>query len=334
VDYNAGGMTRRCALCVLALAALVVGPPAAPAQPASKVWRIGFFGPPAATEGHLVEAFQDSLRRLGYVEGRNVSIEYRSTNAPADRFAALAAELVGRRVDVLVVSINPAAVAAQRATSTIPIVMVNVAAPVENGLIASLARPGGNITGMSRPVPELIGKCLELTREVVPGASPIGVLVNPSSPLKTTVLANVHAAAASLNLRVRIVEAATPADLDGALATLARERVGAVFVHGDGMFYLNRARLAELVLKHRLPSMFQSPDHVRAGGLMSYSSSSVENYRRAAVYVDRILKGAKPAELPVEQPTTFEMVINLKTAATLGVTVPRSVILRADEVIQ
>ncbi len=307
----------------------------ADAQP-EKIGRIGYLGP-SPSSGDLLPAFQEGLRELGYIEGKNIAIEYRYTDLGGDidkRLPLLAAELVRLKPDVLVVSITVAALAAKNATTTIPIVMVNVDDPVESGLIASLARPGGNVTGLSRLTPELVGKHLELLKEAVPKAVRVAVLSNPRNPLHPELVRNAKLAAGSLGVQLKIVEARAPMELEGAFSTMAGERMSALLVLGDGMFYVNRTRIADLALRNRLPSMFGSGDLSRAGGLMAYAPRSVDNYRRAATYVDKILKGAKPADLPVEQPTKFELVINLKTAKALGLTIPPSVLLRADEVIR
>ncbi len=323
-------------LMALGFMVILAAPCAAEAQP-GKIWRIGFLGPPPSAGG-LLQAFQEGLRELGYIEGKNIAIEYRYTALAGDidkGLPLLAAELVRLKPDVLVVSITVAALAAKNATTTIPVVMVNVDDPVGSGLIASLARPGGNVTGLSRLTPELTGKHLELLKETVPKAIRVAVLSNPKNPVHQELVRNAKLAAGSLGVQLKIVEAGAPKELGGAFATMAGERMSALLVLGDGMFYINRTRIADLALRNRLPSMSGSGgDFPRAGGLMGYAPRSVDNYRRAATYVDKILKGAKPADLPVEQPTKFELVINLKTAKTLGLTIPQSLLIRADEVIQ
>jgi putative ABC transport system substrate-binding protein len=297
-------MTRVLSLVILIVVALAA-PLAVEAQPVGKIPRMGFLGPSAnSTGGHLVRAFQQGLRDLGYREGQNILIEYRSTEGDDERLARAAAELVGLNVDLLIVSITSAALAAQKATTTIPIVMTNVGDPVENGPVASLARPGGNITGLSRLTPELVGKNLEFIREAVPGVGRVAVLSNPTNPLSPALQRRVMLAAEALGVQLRIVEASAPHELGAAFAAMARDGSGAVLVLPDGMFFINRRQLAEFALKNRLPSMFANAEHAEAGGLMSYAPSSVDNYRRAAGYVDRILKGAKPADLPVEQRTS------------------------------
>ena len=324
-------MERRTFLGALA-SGLLAAPHAAEAQPAGKLWKIGFLGPsPSGTAPHFVQAFRQGLGELGYVEGKNIAIEYRSTE-PGDYepYRLLAAELVGLRVDVLVTSITSAALAAKKATTTIPIVMVNVDDPVESGLVASLSRPGGNVTGLSRMSPELIGKSLALLKEAVPQAVRITILSNPANSLHPGMVRTGIAAARSLGVRLTIVEARTAEGLEDAFATMVRERVSALLVLVDGMFYFNRTRISDLAVRSRLPSMFTA----QAGGLMHYSPNPTDNYRRAATYVDKILKGTKPGDLPIEQSTKFELVINLKTAKALGLTIPPAVLARADEVIE
>jgi ABC-type uncharacterized transport system substrate-binding protein len=297
---------------------------------------IGFLGPPPSAGG-LVHAFQQGLRDHGYEEGRNIKVEYRYTDVALqghpELFPRLAAELVGLKPEVLVVSVTEAALAAKAATSAIPIVMVSVPDPVAAGLISSLARPGGNVTGLTRETRELVGKNLELLREALPGTGRIGVLVNPTDPLESAMVTDAKDAAKTLGVQLKIVEAGTT-EIESAFSTLHTERMGAVLVLGGAGFYLSRAQIVGLALKDRLPSMFQNREFVEAGGLLSYAPSTVANYRRAAEFVDKILKGAKPADLPVEQPTKFELVVNLKTAKALGLTIPPSLLLRADQVIE
>ncbi len=297
---------------------------------------IGFFGPPPSAGG-LLQAFQESLRELGYEEGRNIRIEYRYTDEALqghpELFPRLAAELVALKPEVLVVSVTEAVLAAKAVTSTIPIVMVSVADPVASGLVTSLARPGGNVTGLTRETRELIGKNLQLLKEALPAAERIGVLVNRADPLRSRVIADAKEAAQKLGVQLRVSEPG-PADIQRALSTLRTEGMGALLVLGGAGFYLNRKQMAEWALKDHLPSMFQNREFVEAGGLLSYAPSTAANYRRAALFVDKILKGAKPADLPIEQPTQFELVINLKTAKALGMKIPQSVLIRGDEVIR
>jgi putative ABC transport system substrate-binding protein len=317
--------------------ALIAAPLAAEAQPTRNVPTIGFFGPPPSAGG-LVQAFQQGLRDLGYVEGQNIRIEYRYTDVAlqghAELFPRLAAELVRLKPDVLVVSVTEAALAAKNATSTIPIVMVSVADPVAAGLVTSLARPGGNVTGLSRQTRDIIGKTLQLLKEALPEATRVDLLVNPTDPLSSTMSGDAKEAAKLLGVQLKIVEARLPAELEGAFSTMHADRAGAVLAVGGAGFYLDRAHIARLALRNRLPSVFQNREFVDAGGLLSYAPSTVANYQRAAVFVDKILKGAKPADLPIEQPIKFELVINLKTAKALGLTIPQSVLFRADQVIE
>jgi putative tryptophan/tyrosine transport system substrate-binding protein len=307
------------------------------AQPTASVRTIGFLGPPPSAGG-LVQAFQQGLRELGYVEGQNIRIEYRYTDAPLqgdiDRMAQLAAELVRLKPDVLVVSITEAALAARSVTRTIPIVMANAADPVGAGLVSSLAHPGGNITGLTRLAPELVGKNLEILKEAVPETTRVAVLANPKNPLSAMMVADAQNAARTLGVQLKIFEARTPAEVERAFSSLQTDRVGALLLFPDGTFYLNRTHIVGLALRYRLPAIFQNREFADGGGLLSYGPSSAGNYRRAATYVDKILKGTKPADLPVEQPTKFELVINLKTAKALGLTIPHSLLLRADQVIQ
>lgn len=319
---------------VAAAVLLLLSIPWAYAQQTGKSWRIGFLGPPPSTGAHLVAAFREGLRELGYVEGKNIVIEHRTTAGKDELAHWLAAELVALKVDVLVVSITQNAVAAKRATSIIPIVMVNVGDPVESGLVSSLARPGGNITGLSRLTAETIGKNLEVLAEAVPQAERVAVLWNRSNPLHPAMMARAKEAATALGLALAEVQAGAPAELEEAFAVMVNERVNSVLVLADGMYFLNRRDIAELALRRRLPTMFQNSEHVQAGGLLSYSADSVDNYRRAATYVDKILKGAKPGDLPIQQPERFELVVNLNTADKLGLRLPAALLLRADVLIR
>ena len=312
-------------------------PLAAGAQPTHNIRTVGFFGPPPSAGG-LVQAFQQGLHDLGYAEGQNIKIEYRYTDVALqghpELFPQFAAELVRLRPDVLVVSVTEAALAARKATSTIPIVMVSVPDPVAAGLVASLARPGGNVTGLSRQTRDLIGKTFQLLKEALPAIARVELLVNPTDPLSSTEVADAKDAAKALGVQLKIVEARVPTDLEGAFSTMHADRADALLVVGGGGFYLNRTQIVSLALRNRLPSAFQNREFVEAGGLLSYAPSTIANYRRAAFFVDKILKGAKPADLPVEQPTQFELVINLKTAKALGLTIPQALLLRADKVVE
>jgi putative ABC transport system substrate-binding protein len=307
------------------------------AQQAAKVPRIGYLTGNRAASPNLPEAFRQGLRDLGYVEGRNVVIEYRDAEGKYDRLPALAAELVTLKVDVILVGATPPALAAKQATKTIPIVFIGTADPVGSGLVTSLARPGGNVTGLSNLAQELVGKRLEQLTQAVPGVSRVAVLWHPGTLGDRTekeMLKAADVAARALGVRLQFVEARGPADFDKAFSDMTRAHAGALTVLPSGMFSSERRRLVDLAAKTQLTAVFPFRDFVDAGGLMSYGPNLQDLSRRAATYVDKILKGAKPADLPIEQPTKFELVINLKTARALGLTMPPSVLRRADEVIQ
>lgn len=312
---------------------LLAIPLAVMAQPPDKVYRIGFLStnPPPA---RMWEALLDGLREHGYREGQNLVFERRFSEGQAERFPEFAAELVRLRVDLIFVMTTPAALAAKHATQTIPIVMPTMIDPVGAGLVASLARPGGTITGLSILAPELSGKRLELLKEVVPGLSRVAVLWNAANPANAVVWHETQAAAHTLGLRLHSQAVQGPQDLEGAFTRTAQERPEALLVLGDSLINMHEQHIAAFAAQHHLPSMFGRRESVMAGGLMCYSPSVPERFRRAASYVDRILKGAKPADLPVEQPMKFDLVINLKTAQALGITVPPSLLLLADEVLQ
>lgn len=325
-------MNRRDA--VLALVVLGAAPLAAEAQPAGKLPRIGFLGnSTAALEANLVGPFREGLRDLGYVEGRNVLIEYRWAEGKYERFPALIGELVALKVDVIVTAGTPATLAIKKATTSVPIVMVAVGDPIGTGIVPSLSQPGGNITGMTSISAELEGKRLELLREVIPDVSHIAVLWNADSPLQFVGERRTHAAAEVLRIRVLSLGVRNEEGLEKAFAAILRERPGALLVLADRLFLHHRARIMDFAAKHRLPGVHAYRELVEAGGLMSFGPSYADMHRRAAYFVDRILKGAKPADLPVERPATFELVINLKTAKALELTIPQSVLVRATEVI-
>jgi putative ABC transport system substrate-binding protein len=330
-------ITRREFIGTLA-GSLLTAPLAAEAQQAAKVARIGYLVTNLAANPGQREAFLQGLRDLGYVEGGNVVIEYRSAEGKLERLPALAAELVALKVDVIVTAGGTrAALAAKQATRTLPIVFIAVGDPVTSGLVTSLARPGGNFTGLSLLFPELVGKCLEQLKQAVPGVSRVAVLWEPGAVGERTEKDNLkgaEVAARALGVRLQFVEARGPADFDRAFSDMTRARAGALTVLGTPMFASERRRLVGLAAKNRLPTMYPLREFVDAGGLMAYGPNLPDLFRRAATYVDKILKGAKPAELPVEQPTKFEFVINLKTAKALGLTIPPSLLGRADEVIQ
>ncbi len=316
-------------------AGILAAPLTADAQQAAKVARIGFLGnSTAALEANLVGPFREGLRDLGYVEGRNILIEYRWAEGKYERFPALIAELIALKVDLIVTAGTPAALAVKKATTSIPLVMIAVGDPVGTGLVASLARPGGNITGLTSIAPDLEGKRLELLREVIPGVSHIAVLWNSASPSQVIQEKEVQAAAQVLRMRVLSLGVRTPEEIENAFSVIVRERPGALLVLADRLFLHHRARIMDFAAKHHLPGVHAYRELVEAGGLMSFGPSYAGMHRRAAYYVDRILKGAKPADLPVEQPTKFELIINLKAAKILGLTIPQSLLQRADQIIQ
>jgi putative ABC transport system substrate-binding protein len=326
------------ALLVLLPVAVLPAPLAAGAQQGTKVPRVGFLNAGSRSDPasqRNLDVFRLGLRDLGYVESQNIGIEYRWAEGKLDRLPDLAAELVRLKVNIIVAVQTQATVAAKNATGTIPVVMVAATDPVGQGLIASLARPGGNVTGLSFTVGvDTFGKGLELLKETVPKVHRVAILSNPANPAQALGIRNVEVAARSLGMQLQFLEARGPNEFEGAFAAMAKEHVGALLVVADTMFYLHRTRLADLAAKSRLPAAHGYRENVEAGGLMFYGPSLPDNYRRAATVVDKILKGAKPVDLPVEQPTKFELVINLKTAKALGLTVPQSVLARADQVIQ
>jgi putative ABC transport system substrate-binding protein len=331
-------MNRRNA--ILSLLALTASAGRA-AEPPSRMPRIAYLGPSAETAPHLLKAFQEGLGERGYVDERNVVIEYRWTNAgtrmtDASVLLANARDLVARQVDVLAASIDPAILAASKATRTIPIVMLNASDPVELGLVSSLAHPGGNITGLTRVSPELIGKHLQLLLEVVPNANRVGLLLGDSNSMNRLIVTNAREAAQKRAVALQIVELRAPQDLEAAFVALKDGRAQGLLVGyvGGGWFFTQRERLAQLALAQRLPAIFPTTENVEAGGLISYSPDSVANYRRAAAFIDRILRGTKPGDIPIEQPTQFELAINMKTAKAMNIAIPQSLLLRADRIIQ
>ncbi len=327
------GVKRRDFL--IATGAILAAPLTAEAQQAPKVARIGHLS--LAASPHLRDAFLQGLRDLGYVEGRNVVIEYRDAERKPERFPALAAELVALKVDVIVASGTLAALAAKQATRTFPIVFSPAGDPVGSGLVTSLARPGGNVTGLSAFAPELVGKRLELLKQALPVVSRVAVLWQPGAFGERTekdTLKRAEVAARALGVRLQFVEARSPADFDRAFSDMTGARADALTVLVSNMFNSERRRLVDLAAEKRLPAVYAVREIVDAGGLMCYGPNLADLNRRAATYVDKILKGAKAADLPVEQPTKFELIINLKTAKSLGLTIPQSVLARADEVIR
>jgi putative ABC transport system substrate-binding protein len=314
---------------------VLAAPPAADAQQPAKVPRIGILTLISASSApHLFEEFRQGLRERGYVEGQNIALEYRSPQGQADRLPSMAAELVSMKVDVIATESVAAALAAKNATQTIPIVMAISGDPVGAGLVASLPRPGGNVTGLSQLAPELSGKRLQLLKEAAPKTTRVAVIWNPVSPASAGYLRESEAAARSLGLQLQPVEARSPADLDAGFKAVTRARPSALITLADGMLASQRTRIVEFAAKGRLPAIFPIREFAEAGGLMTYGPNTAENFRRAATFVDKILKGTKPADLPVEQPTRFELVINMKTAKALGITFPPSILIRADQVIQ
>jgi len=322
---------------VLALLALGAAPLAAEAQQAAKIARIGYLETNPVTSPHVHEAFLQGLRDLGYVEGRNLVIEYRDAEGKVERLPALAAELVALKVDVIVASGTLAALAAKQTTRTLPIVFSPAGDPVGSGLVTSLARPGGNVTGLSAFAPELVGKRLELLKQAVPGVSRVAVLWQPGAFGERTekdILKRAEVAGRDLHLPLQFVEARGPADFARAFSDMSIARADALTVLASNMFVSEGRRLVDLAAAKRLPAVYSARELVDAGGLMSYGANLADLNRRAATYVDRILKGTKPADLPVEQPAKFELILNLKTAKALGLTIPQAVLGRADEVIQ
>jgi len=312
-------------------------PLAAEAQQPAKIAQIGYLAPNLAASPHLPEAFRQGLRDLGYGEGRNVVIEYRDAAGKFERLPALAAELVALKVDVIVAGGTPAALAAKQASGTLPIVFAGPGDPVTSGLVSSLARPGGNVTGLSSFAPELVGKCLEQLTQAVPGVGRVAALWQPGGLGERTdkaVLKEAEAAARALGVRLQFVEARSRGDLDRAFSEMTKARAAALTVLPGSMFVNERRRLVDLAARNRLPAVYPWSEGVAEGGLMSYGPDLADLFRRAAAYVDKILKGAKPGDLPVEQPAKFELAINLKTAKTLGRTIPPALLQRADRVIE
>jgi putative tryptophan/tyrosine transport system substrate-binding protein len=303
------------------------------AQQTGKIFRIGYLSQRSGNETRD-EAFRQGLRELGYVEGKNIIIELRGADGKLDRLPALASELVRLKVDIIVATSGAVTSAAKQATSAIPIVMTNDADPVANRFVASLSHPGGNITGLSNLAPELYGKRLELVKETLPKISRVGLLWNPSFPWQHWALKETQASARTLGLQIQSLEARSADDLDGIFETAIRDRIGALSVGQVPPMTTNRKRIVELAAKRRLPGIYADREWPEGGGLISYGPNITELHRRAATYVDKILKGTKPADLPVEQPMKFEFVINLKTAKQIGVTIPQSVLFRADKVIK
>jgi len=324
-------MDRRAFLGTLGLLAA----PLAEAQQAGKVHRIGFLGNSTpALEANLVGAFREGLREMGYVEGQNILVEYRWAEGKYERLPALVAELLARNVEVIVTAGTPASHAVKKATTSVPFVMVAVGDPVASGLIPSLTRPGGNITGLTSMGDELEGKRLELLRDLIPTISHVAALTNSGNASLKKASEVLRAVAAALHIRVLVIDVRSADQLDAAFDVIVRKRPDALLVPGDRVFLTNRVRIVQFAAQRRLPGMYAYRELVEAGGLICYGPNYAAMHRRAVYFVDRILKGARPGDLPVEGPTTFELVINLKTAKALGLTIQPSLLLRADQVIE
>ena len=334
MTMSSGAADRRAFVTTLAAGALLL-PRAAPAQPvAGRVARVGYLTPSSvAARGGMVE-LRRHLRDLGYVEGRNIRFEIRGANEDFERLPDLAADLVRSGVDLIVAVSPPAIRAAENATSTIPIVMVSGTDPVVGLFVASLAHPGGNVTGVTTYLPELAGKRLEVLRECVPGLRRVAVLANLRNPSSAAEARETEAAARTMALEIQVADARLPEQYPDAFASMTRSGARAVFVTADPVLSSNRERIMQLAASHRLPAMYEWPEIVEAGGLLSYGPTLAEINTRVAAYVDKILKGAKPADLPVERPTRFELAVNLKTAVALGITIPPAVVARAGRVIR
>jgi putative ABC transport system substrate-binding protein len=293
--------------------------------------RVGYLG--GSPSSPLLEPFRQGLRELGWIEGQTIAIEYRWTEGRAERLPGLVAELIRLNVDIIYTQgSNEAASVAKQATATIPIVFTTPTDPLAVGLVSNLARPGGNVTGLGGGVQ--ISKRVELLKEAVPKITRLAVLWNPTNPSAPPLTRDVEEAAKTFGLQLQLIAVRKPADLDRAFSAMTHERASALLVFGDPLFFVQRARLVELAAKHRLPAIYNRTEYAKAGGLMAISANDIEQERRAAVYIDKILKGTKPGDLPVEQPTRFELVINLKTAKALGLTIPPSMLMRADQVIE
>jgi len=336
---NKAHMNRRRTVGALLALAVAARSVAAGAQQPTRIWRIGYLGPPVETAPHLLKAFRDGLRDFGYVEGRNVTVEYRWTTdrgALLDEAAlrARASELVAEKPDVLAASIDLAVIAAKKVAGNLPIVMMNVSDPVELGFVASLAHPGGNMTGLTRLSPELVGKNLQLLVEVVPGLTRVAMLTSLSNGISATIIRNARQAAESHGVALQVVEARTAAEIDAAFATFKRADAQGVLVPGDGIFFAQRVQIAGLAVAQRLPAISSYTESVEAGALLAYSPSSTANYRRVGGFIDKILRGTPPGDIPIEQPTSFELALNAKTAKAIGIVLPQTLLLRADRVIE
>ncbi len=328
-------MNNRRKLVVALGASALTAPLYSFAQQQGKVWRIGVLSPFRSDNDQRFDAFKQQLRDLGYVEGKTVTFEYLSANGKYDELPALAAELVRRKVDIILSNTGtPAAIAVKNATRTIPVVFMGVADPVGQGVVAGLARPGGNITGITNQNRETAGRSLALLKELVPSAKRVAILSNPANSALPPILSEMQAAAKTLHLEIAVVNVKAPAELEGAFAQILRDRPAGLVILSDAMLNSEAARITTLAAKHKLPTMGGNGAIPESGGLMSYGANILDYVRRAAILVDKILKGAKPADLPVEQPTTFELVINMRTEKTLGLKVPNSILVQATKVIE
>jgi putative ABC transport system substrate-binding protein len=326
---------RLIGLVIILTLSLTCAPLAAEAQQAGRTATIGYLGNSSPTlESNLVQAFREGLRRLGYVEGQNLVIKYVWAEGQQERYAVLARELVRLKPDVILAAGTPGTLAAKQATQSIPIVTAVAGEPVAAGLVSSIAKPGGNVTGLATLAPELEGKRLELFKVAVPKLSRVVALLNPANPFTTIAWKAAQPAAEALGVKLQPVEAQSPNDLDHALATIKAARPDGLIVLPDRLLLAYRESIVQFTTKNRLPGMFPFRDFAQEGGLMAYGPDYTDMFRRAATYVDKILKGAKPADLPIEQPTKFELVINLRTAKALGLTIPQTILLQADQVIE
>jgi putative ABC transport system substrate-binding protein len=326
---------RLIGLAVVLTLSLVLAPFAAESQQAGKVARIGYLAPgTATTNAGLRKAFTDGLRDHGWIEDKNIAIEYRWAGGGQSTLDAMAAELARLPLDLIFAVNTPAALATKRTRTRLPVVFAQVSEPIAIGLVESLARPGRNFTGLTTINRELMSKRLELLKETIPGLTRVGHLANPGYEAHNAQLTEMTAAARALGLTLHLAEVRSPSEFEGALARMTAAHVGAFIVQQDDLFVANRVLLIDLAAQRRLPGMYVFSLYTRAGGLMSYGASAEDLYRRAAEYVDRILKGAKPSDLPVERPAKFELVINAKTAKALGLTIPQTVLLQADQVIE
>jgi putative ABC transport system substrate-binding protein len=328
-------MARAFSVVVAFTISVLITPSASQGQARGPVPRVGYLGTSSASlESELVKAFREGLRDHGYIEGQNIVIEFRWADGNYQRFPDLVADLVKRKVDLIVTTGTPGALAAKRATRTIPVVMAVVGEAVATGLVSSLARPGGNLTGLTTMVPDLEGKRLEILREVLPRLMTLAVLLNTSNPLTAIQWEQAKTSAKALGIQLQPIELQRPDDFRDAFARVARQRPDAITMVADRFLLAHRTQIVDFVARTHLPAMYPYNDFVAAGGLMSYGPSYEDLFRRSATYVDKILRGAKPSELPIEQPTKFEFLVNLKTAKLLGVPIPPSLLLRADHVFE